>query len=240
MLIALLALFVAMGGTTFAVSRIPRNSVGSKQLKRSAVRSRNIARDAVQTRHLRKRSVTRSKIAKNAVSSDLVGKDALTGGDILESSLGTVPLASSALSASTAGNADRIDGLHAAKIDYRSTAGTGAVEILRLGGLALTATCAAGPSIDVRATTTTGNAEIRAWGFGGPAGSGVTAADDDFEVGDSFDVDDVFSPAAEGGATLAYTTDAGAQVTATLQYDQSTPLGGTTACMVGGTALYAP
>jgi hypothetical protein len=35
--VALLALFVALGGTSYAAIRIPANSVGTRQIKRSAV-----------------------------------------------------------------------------------------------------------------------------------------------------------------------------------------------------------
>jgi hypothetical protein len=37
MVVALIALMVAMGGTGYAATRLPRNSVGSKQIKRNAV-----------------------------------------------------------------------------------------------------------------------------------------------------------------------------------------------------------
>lgn len=37
MAIALLALFVALGGTSYAVAQLPANSVGAKQLKKNAV-----------------------------------------------------------------------------------------------------------------------------------------------------------------------------------------------------------
>src|SRR5256885_4297543 len=39
---ALVALFIALGGTSYAVTQLPRNSVGSKQIRRSAVTSRAI------------------------------------------------------------------------------------------------------------------------------------------------------------------------------------------------------
>jgi hypothetical protein len=64
--IALLALFIALGGTTYAATALPKNSVGTKQLR------------------------------KNAVTSAKVKNNALTGADILESSLGKVPSAASA------------------------------------------------------------------------------------------------------------------------------------------------
>jgi hypothetical protein len=38
-LIAMLALFVALGGTTYAALKLPKNSVGAKQIKKNAVRS---------------------------------------------------------------------------------------------------------------------------------------------------------------------------------------------------------
>ena len=37
--VALIALFVALGGTSYEAVKLPRNSVGSKQIKRSAVTS---------------------------------------------------------------------------------------------------------------------------------------------------------------------------------------------------------
>jgi hypothetical protein len=58
MVVALVALFVAMGGTTYAVTKLPSRSVGSIQLKKGAVRSENIAKGAV----------TASKLAKGLVA----------------------------------------------------------------------------------------------------------------------------------------------------------------------------
>jgi len=64
MLVALLALFVALGGTGYAVSKLPRNSVGNKQLRSKAVTAAKI----------RSGAVTRAKIRKGAiVASDVVG-----------------------------------------------------------------------------------------------------------------------------------------------------------------------
>jgi hypothetical protein len=85
--IALLALFIALGGTTFAASTIvlPANSVGSKQLKKNAV-------------------ITK-KIKNNAVTGGKVKNDSLTGADVLESSLGKVPSAANADHATTADSA---------------------------------------------------------------------------------------------------------------------------------------
>jgi hypothetical protein len=70
-LIALLALFIALGGTTYAATALAPNSVGTKQLKKNAV--------------------TNPKIKANAVTGAKVANNSIKGADILESSLGIVP-----------------------------------------------------------------------------------------------------------------------------------------------------
>jgi hypothetical protein len=110
--IALIALFIALGGTTFAAANaLPRNSVGTKQLKNNAV--------------------TSPKIKNNQV----------TGADVRESSLGTVPSATNAshatsddsatnatnatnaTSATNAGNANTVGGYAASSLS-RADEGT--------------------------------------------------------------------------------------------------------------------
>jgi hypothetical protein len=70
--VACLALFVALGGASYAATALPKNSVGSKQLK------------------------------KNAVTTLKIKDGAVTGTKINLSTLGTVPLATHATSADTA------------------------------------------------------------------------------------------------------------------------------------------
>jgi hypothetical protein len=45
--ISLVALFVALGGTTYAATSLPRNSVGTKQLKKNAVTTKKIKNGSV-------------------------------------------------------------------------------------------------------------------------------------------------------------------------------------------------
>lgn len=78
---ATVAVFVALGGSAYAVTKLPKNSVGAKQLKKSAV--------------------TTAKVKDGAI----------TGQKIKLSTLGTVPSASSAATAGTAGNASNADAL---------------------------------------------------------------------------------------------------------------------------------
>lgn len=94
MVVAFIALFVAIGGSSYAVTRLPAKSVGAKQIRTGAVRTVHIARNAV----------TGAKI-KNA---------SITGADIKMSSLGGVPSAAAATHAGAAAGLDRITYVSAA------------------------------------------------------------------------------------------------------------------------------
>src|SRR5512132_4590299 len=94
--IALLALFIALSGTTYAAATaLAPNSVGTAQLKNGAVTSPKIKKSAV----------TNPRIAANAVTGAKVANDSLTGADVLESTLGKVPSAGTADTAAAATNA---------------------------------------------------------------------------------------------------------------------------------------
>lgn len=73
MIVALLALVMATVGTGYAAFKLPKNSVGTKQLKR--------------------KSVSNAKLKKNAVTGAKVKNASLTGADINLAKLGTVPSA---------------------------------------------------------------------------------------------------------------------------------------------------
>lgn len=92
---ATLALFVALGGSAYAVAQLPAGSVGSRQLKNNAVTTSKIKNNAVRTSKIRNSAVTGAKVRRNS----------LTGADINESSLGQVPSAVAANTATTATNA---------------------------------------------------------------------------------------------------------------------------------------
>ena len=65
--ISVVALFVALGGASYAAVSLPRNSVGSKQLRADAVTLSKLAPGSVDTPQLRDRSVDGSKIALGGV-----------------------------------------------------------------------------------------------------------------------------------------------------------------------------
>jgi len=110
--IALLALFVALGGTSLAAGNVllPKNSVGPKQLRKNAVTALKIKNGNVTAVKLGKGAVTNPKIAADAVTGAKVKNDSLTGADVLESSLGAVPSATHATSADSAAPAGAAGG----------------------------------------------------------------------------------------------------------------------------------
>ena len=95
--VGMLALFIALSGTAYAAT-LPRNSVGTAQLKKNAVT----------TPKIKKSAVTSPKIKSNAVTGSKVKTDSLTGLDINESSLGKVPSAATADTATTASVANSL------------------------------------------------------------------------------------------------------------------------------------
>jgi hypothetical protein len=93
--VAVLALFIALSGTAYAAT-LPRNSVGTAQLKKSAVTAPK----------LRKNAVTAAKIRSDAVTGAKVKDGSLTGSDLNVSTLPKVPAATTADSATKAATAD--------------------------------------------------------------------------------------------------------------------------------------
>lgn len=64
---SLIALFVALGGVSYAAVSLPRDSVGTQQLRGNAVTNSKLAAGSVDTGELRDRSVETSKLALGAV-----------------------------------------------------------------------------------------------------------------------------------------------------------------------------
>jgi len=110
--ISTLALFVALGGTTYAVSNI-----GSRDIRNNSVRSVDLRNNDVRGRDVRRRSLSGSD----------VGENRLGGGAIKESTLGKVP---------TAGNADTVGGLTAERLKVSCPAFTTPVAGVCVEGVA--------------------------------------------------------------------------------------------------------
>jgi hypothetical protein len=63
---ATIAAFIALGGTSYAIASLPRNSVGAKQLRSNSVRTSELRRGAVRSTDLKDRSIRVRDISPNA------------------------------------------------------------------------------------------------------------------------------------------------------------------------------
>src|SRR4051794_3137077 len=63
---ASLALFIALGGTSYAVTQLPANSVGPKQIRKGAVGKSELRRAAVTSKAIRENGVALDDIAPGA------------------------------------------------------------------------------------------------------------------------------------------------------------------------------
>lgn len=75
-----LALFLVLGGGAYAAQKltVPRNSVGTKQLKTNSVSAEKIKREAISTPKLRTAAVTEEKIANGAITSAKIADGAIS------------------------------------------------------------------------------------------------------------------------------------------------------------------
>jgi hypothetical protein len=120
--VSTLALFVALGGGAYAAGALPAHSVGPRQLKHNAV--------------------TRAAIKKNAVNGSKVANGSLTGADLKLSTLGKVPSAAAADSATNAVHAGAAAALD--RVVYKTAAGSAPPSTTTTFGGSATAACDAG------------------------------------------------------------------------------------------------
>jgi hypothetical protein len=116
MVIALLALFVALGGTSYAAIKI-----GARNIKTGAVGSRAIHNNSIRS----------SDIQDGAVTGQDVKDNSLNNADIDNSDLraNTANSATTATTATSAGDADKLDGLDSTSFTRKAcTSQTGAIK----------------------------------------------------------------------------------------------------------------
>ncbi len=128
MIVACLALTVALSGAGYAAVTLPRNSVGTVQLKKFAVTAKKI----------KPGNVTRGKITANAVNGAKVADGTLGSADIANGSLTAGDLTSTALDGFFA--ATSVIGGCAADSGLLTTCASTSLTLDRPGNLLLTAT----------------------------------------------------------------------------------------------------
>jgi hypothetical protein len=145
------------------------------------------------------------------------------------------PFTTNATGVATGLNADRLDGLHAAKIDFRVPINTASTRLLDLGGLVLSASCGAGPDLDVRATSTVAHAVLHASWNKDPGNVPFYRQDNDLNPGENFSLLAQNDDGSQG--TFVYTTPAGVTVTGSFLGEEADAFGATAACAFTGTAM---
>jgi hypothetical protein len=160
LVIACLALFVSLGGVSYAVAT---GFIDSRELKDNTIRSKDVRNNTLRTFDIRNNEVRGFDIRNSSVQGRDVAFDTLTGADVSEPSLGKVPSATtadSAASAASATSAGSVGGVTMRRFNYAAAAGSGFAEVLNFGGLRLEAACVAPMSLEVRGTPTEPNAEL--------------------------------------------------------------------------------
>jgi hypothetical protein len=84
---ATIAVFLVLTGVGFAVAKLPKRSVGPKQLRNGAVHTKKIHKDAVNASKIKSGAVGRSEIANGAVGSGEISNQAVTRNKIADSAI---------------------------------------------------------------------------------------------------------------------------------------------------------
>lgn len=131
--IALLALFVALGGGAYAAS----GTVGTADLKNRAVTKHKLDRNSVVTGKIRGGAVTRQKLRNGLVNTAKLAPESVTGPKVNEATLGKVPSAAKADEAIEAEQAEKAD--TATSAETAAAVGPDGVDTAAIQGDAVTA-----------------------------------------------------------------------------------------------------
>jgi hypothetical protein len=110
--IATIALFVALGGAAVAAG-LPKNSVGTKQLKRGAVTTSDLRRGAVTAGKIAPKAVVAGKLGPNAVLPGNLGNGIITANKLSDGAVIASKIKNGAVTTAKLGN----DAVTAGKLD---------------------------------------------------------------------------------------------------------------------------
>jgi hypothetical protein len=154
LVIACVALFLSLGGVSYGVAT---GFIDSREIKNNTIRSKDVRNNTLRTFDIRNNEVRGFDIRNSTVQGRDVAFDTLTGDDVSEESLGKVPTAGTADTATAAGS---VNGVGVTKIVYAAQQNSGPVEILNSRGLRLQASCGVGGTLEVTGSGPPGS-EIR-------------------------------------------------------------------------------
>jgi hypothetical protein len=214
---AVVALFVALGGTSYAALVITGRNVRNGSLTGADVKTNSLTGVDIKGIH-------GADVANNS----------LTSADVAESKLGRVPsakVADRAVSATTATSAANVNGLTVRKFSVKIPSNDPEQVVATAGGATVRASCPGGTAT-VRATSDVNDAMIGV-ALTTAAGTAAGGQDKGFDIGESADLD---QGAANGTGVASYGTPDGRTVTVTYGFGSTPTFGGTTAgCAVWGT-----
>ncbi len=97
--VSMIALFIALGGTSYAATSLARNSVGKGQIRANAVGKSEAAPNSVGKSEIGTSAVGRSEIATDGVAASEIKKDAIDSDEIADGGLQAADLSAAAQSA---------------------------------------------------------------------------------------------------------------------------------------------
>lgn len=178
------------------------------------------------------RLISGGQIKKNSIRGNRLVRGTITGREVNERRLGTVPRATRAQSAL---NADLVGALAVRRLFFRGPAGAAPVQLFSGAGLTLFASCSATGKPVLRATTAVNGSTIAFLRTGTTANAAQTGGTKAFNVGSSITV---LGASATGAGTLTYARPDGAVATVSLGYADSPSAGGAF-CTIAGTAVHS-
>jgi hypothetical protein len=157
LVIACVALFVSLGGVSYGLAS---GSIDSREIRNNTIRSKDVRNNSLRTFDIRNNQVRGFDIRNSTIQGRDVAFNTLTGADISEQSLGKVPSAGTADTATNATTAGSVGGVSLRRFNYAAEGGSDFVQILDFGGLKLEARCVAPQSLEVRGTPADPNSEV--------------------------------------------------------------------------------
>jgi hypothetical protein len=94
-----MALFVALGGTSYAAITLPSNSVGKSQIRSGAVGQSEVASNSIGPGELRTNAVRSSEIRTNAVGASEIRPSAIDTDELADKGIGAADLSDAAKAA---------------------------------------------------------------------------------------------------------------------------------------------
>jgi hypothetical protein len=169
--IATIALFVALGGASYAATNLPKNSVGTKQIKNGAITAAKVRNGAITGAKIQASSLGTVPSATHAATADsaAVATRATTADSAARAA--SADSAAHATSADTATSANRADTASSATSADSAATATNAGNAAALGGVA------AGQYVTATSVLPSGKTETGVFSAGGgPNGSFVPAS----------------------------------------------------------------